>query len=104
MLNILVLHLYWILSIFELLKGVDAILSKIGWLTEIIKESSNKKDFQNIPLNNFVEAKTTLAFLNKVILSDKDLDQLFDWKNLYQNISFFPKSFSFKDYKRVYGY
>lgn len=66
------------MSIFELLKEVDTILFKVGRLTEIIEESNNKKDFQNIPLNNFVKAKTTQEFLNKDIFLDKNLNQLFD--------------------------
>lgn len=77
-----VLHRYRTSSIFELLEGVDAILSKVGRLTEAVEESSDEEDFQNTPLNDFVEAKTTQEFLNKDIFLDEDLDQLFDWEDL----------------------
>ena len=74
-------------SIFEPLEGVDAILSKVGRLTEAVEESSDGEDFQNTPLNDFVEAETTQEFLNEDILSDEDSDQLSDWEDLNQNTS-----------------
>ena len=58
-------HRYWTSSIVEPLEGVDAVLSEACRLAEAVEEPSDEEDFQNTPLNDFVEAETTQEFLNE---------------------------------------
>lgn len=66
---------YLLLSIIQPLEGADTLLSEAGRLAKAVIKSSDKDDFYNTLLNDFVEAKTTWKFLDKEFLSDKDLDQ-----------------------------
>lgn len=95
------LRQYLSLSIIQPLEVADALLSEAGRLAEAVVESSDKDNFYNILLNDFVEAKTNREFLDKEFLLDKDLDQNSDLEDIHQNTSLFPEEYdSFKSHER----
>lgn len=80
---------YLNLSIIELSKKADTLLSKAGQLVEVDIELNEKKEcFPNVFFNDLIEAEITQKFLYKDLFLDKELalNSYFDWKDVRMTI------------------